>query len=433
MKDDRTTIAAWCTYDWANSAFTTLVVTFIYSTYFVQAFADDPDTGTAFWSRGIVVSSILIAVLSPVLGAAADRGGARRKFLIISTLVCVAATTVLAFITPDQSNAVLTALTVFVIANVAFEVGMVFYNAFLPAVVSPERIGRVSGYGWGLGYAGGLVCLVVALLVFVGLPGSDPLLALSTEDAFNVRATNLLVAGWFLIFSLPIFLWVRDSAKGARVSIGVPETGRSPLRQAFTDLKVTAQKIRHYRQLIRFLLARLVYNDGLVTVFAFAGIYASGTFDFTQSDIIVFGIVINVAAGLGAWVFGIMDDRRGGKSTIMVSLVALSVATLIAVLAPGRPWLWVAGIGIGIFAGPNQSASRSLMGRFVPERHQSEFFGFFAFSGKATAFLGPLLLGILSEAYGQRVGVSVVVLFFLAGGALLWTVDEKEGIEAAKG
>ena len=424
MKDDRTTIAAWCTYDWANSAFTTLVVTFIYSTYFVQAFADDPDTGTAFWSRGIVVSSILIAVLSPVLGAAADRGGARRKFLIISTLVCVAATTVLAFITPDQSNAVLTALTVFVIANVAFEVGMVFYNAFLPAVVSPERIGRVSGYGWGLGYAGGLVCLVVALLVFVGLPGSDPLLALSTEDAFNVRATNLLVAGWFLIFSLPIFLWVRDSAKGASgVSIG----------QAFTDLKVTAQKIRHYRQIIRFLLARLVYNDGLVTVFAFAGIYASGTFDFTQSDIIVFGIVINVAAGLGAWVFGIMDDRRGGKSTIMVSLVALSVATLIAVLAPGRPWLWVAGIGIGIFAGPNQSASRSLMGRFVPERHQSEFFGFFAFSGKATAFLGPLLLGILSEAYGQRVGVSVVVLFFLAGGALLWTVDEKEGIEAAKG
>jgi len=433
VKDDRTTIAAWCTYDWANSAFTTLVVTFIYSTYFVQAFADDPDTGTAFWSRGIVVSSILIAVLSPVLGAAADRGGARRKFLIISTLVCVAATTVLAFITPDQSNAVLTALTVFVIANVAFEVGMVFYNAFLPAVVSPERIGRVSGYGWGLGYAGGLVCLVVALLVFVGLPGSDPLLALSTEDAFNVRATNLLVAGWFLIFSLPIFLWVRDSAKGASVSIGVPETGRSPLRQAFTDLKVTAQKIRHYRQIIRFLLARLVYNDGLVTVFAFAGIYASGTFDFTQSDIIVFGIVINVAAGLGAWVFGIMDDRRGGKSTIMVSLVALSVATLIAVLAPGRPWLWVAGIGIGIFAGPNQSASRSLMGRFVPERHQSEFFGFFAFSGKATAFLGPLLLGILSEAYGQRVGVSVVVLFFLAGGALLWTVDEKEGIEAAKG
>ena len=424
MKDDRTTIAAWCTYDWANSGFTTLVVTFIYSTYFVQAFADDAGTGTLLWSRGIVISSILIALLSPLLGAAADRGGARRTFLIISTLVCVAATTLLAFVTPDQSNAVLKALTVFIIANVAFEIGMVFYNAFLPTVASPERIGRVSGYGWGLGYAGGLGCLVVALLGFVGLPGLEPLLTLSTEQAFNVRATNLLVAGWFLIFSVPIFLWVRDPAEGA---------GGIHIGQAFADLKVTAHKIRQYRQIIRFLLARLVFNDGLVTVFAFAGIYASGTFDFSQSDIIVFGIVINVAAGLGAWVFGIMDDRRGGKSTIMVSLAALSVATLIAVFAPTRAWLWVAGIGIGIFAGPNQSASRSLMGRFVPERHQSEFFGFFAFSGKATAFLGPLLLGILSEAYGQRVGVSVVVLFFLAGGALLWTVDEKEGIDAAQG
>ena len=423
MKDDRRTIAAWCTYDWANSAFTTLVVTFIYSTYFAQAFVDDAGRGTALWSRGIVISSILIALLSPLLGAAADRGGARRRFLIISTLVCVAASTALAFVTPDQSNAVLKALTLFVIGNVAFEVGMVFYNAFLPAIVSPERIGRVSGYGWGLGYAGGLVCLVLALLFFVGLPGLDPLLPLSTEQAFNVRATNLLVAGWFLLFSIPIFLWVRDPAEGV---------GGITIGQAFRDLKDTVHKIRHYRQIVRFLLARLVFNDGLVTVFAFAGIYASGTFGFSQSDIIVLGIVINVAAGLGAWVFGIMDDRRGAKSTIMVSLGALSVATLIAVFGPTRIWFWVAGIGIGIFAGPNQSASRSLMGRFVPERHQSEFFGFFAFSGKATAFLGPLLLGILSEAFGQRIGVSVVVLFFLVGGALLWTVDEKEGIEAAR-
>jgi len=423
MKDDRRTIAAWCLYDWANSAFTTLVVTFIYSTYFVQAFVDDVGRGTALWSRGIVISSILIALLSPLLGAAADRGGARRKFLIISTLVCVAASTVLAFVTPDQSNAVLKALTLFVIGNVAFEVGMVFYNAFLPAIVSPERIGRVSGNGWGLGYAGGLVCLVLALLFFVGLPGLDPLLPLSTEQGFNVRATNLLVAGWFLLFSIPIFLCVRDPAK---------EVGGITIGQAFTDLKDTVHKIRHYRQIVRFLLARLVFNDGLVTVFAFAGIYASGTFGFSQSDIIVLGIVINVAAGLGAWVFGIMDDRRGAKLTIMVSLGALSVATLIAVFGPTRIWFWVAGIGIGIFAGPNQSASRSLMGRFVPERHQSEFFGFFAFSGKATAFLGPLLLGILSQAFGQRIGVSVVVLFFLVGGALLWTVDEKEGIEAAR-
>jgi UMF1 family MFS transporter len=177
----------------------------------------------------------------------------------------------------------------------------------------------------------------------------------------------------------------------------------------------------------------LIFNDGLITVFAFGGIYATGTFDFSFSDVIIFGIVLNVAAGLGAWGFGAVDDKFGAKRTIMFSLFFLSLATLTAVLAPTRTWLWVGGIALGIFAGPNQSASRSLMARFVPARHQTEFFGFFAFSGKATAFLGPLLLGILSETMGQRAGMSVVLLFFLVGGILLAGVDEKEGLAAARG
>ena len=410
---------SWCCYDFANSSFTTLVVTFIYSSYFASEIAPDEDTGMAFWGYAVAVSALIIAFLSPCLGALADRGAYRKPFLLAATGLAVAGSVALYF--PVEGE-VFAALAWFVVANVAFELGGVFYNAYLPEIASADRIGRISGYGWGFGYVGGLLCMVVAMVALVS--PDTPWFGFSRDGMENVRATNLLVAGWFLIFSVPIFLWVRDPAEGA---------GGIHIGQAFADLKATAQKIRQYRQIIRFLLARLVFNDGLVTVFAFAGIYASGTFYFSQSDIIVFGIVINVAAGLGAWVGGIMDDRRGGKSTIMVSLAALSVATLIAVFAPTRAWLWVAGIGIGIFAGPNQSASRSLMGRFVPERHQSESFGFFAFSGKATAFLGPLLLGILSEAYGQRVGVSVVVLFFLAGGALLWTVDEKEGIDAAQG
>jgi UMF1 family MFS transporter len=207
--DDRATIRAWCFYDWANSAFTTLVVTFIYASYFTQTFAADAGAGTALWSRGIVISSILIALLAPLLGAAADRGGARRRFLVISTTICIVATALLAFVSPTQPNAVFIAMSLFIIANVAFEVGIVFYNAFLPEITSPERIGRVSGNGWGLGYAGGLVCLVIALFGFVGL-GGDPLIRLSTENGFNVRATNLLVAVWFLIFSIPAFLKLRD-------------------------------------------------------------------------------------------------------------------------------------------------------------------------------------------------------------------------------
>ena len=423
QRDAPRAIASWCLYDWANSAFTTLVVTFIYATYFSQTFAPDENTGTAWWSRGVAISSLLIALMSPVFGALADRGGARRRFLTATTLVCVVATAALAFVTPDQPAAVWWALGLFVVGNVAFEMGMVFYNSFLPIIASGERIGRVSGYGWAAGYLGGLFCLVVALLGFVGL-GGDPWLALPTEQAFNVRATNLLVAAWFLLFSLPMLLWVREPK-------GTAEGGLD-LRAAFRDLGETLRNIRKFREIVKFLAARLIYNDGLITIFAFGGIYAAGTFGMEFSEVIQFGIVLNVAAGLGAWVFGFFDDKLGGKTTVMVSLVALAAFALLAVLAPTKTAFWIAGIGVGIFAGPNQSASRSLMGRFVPERHQSEFFGFFAFSGKATAFLGPLLLGYLSQHFGQRVGVSSVLLFFVVGGILLLNVDERAGMRAAK-
>ena len=418
-QQDRWTIGSWCLYDWANSAFTTLVVTFVYSAYFTAAFADDPGRGTALWSRGITASALVIAALAPIAGALADRGG-RRRYLILCSLICVAATAALAFVRPSQPNAVVIALTVFVVANVAFELGLVFYNAFLSRIAAPDRIGRISGYGWGLGYAGGLVALLAALVVFV-LP-ETPLFGIPTEEGFNLRATNLLVAGWFLLFAIPAFLFLRDDTV---VSEGVS------IRRAFGDLAVTFRHLRRYRQVVRFLLARLFYNDGLVTIFAFGGIYAVGTFGFDFTELITFGIVINVGAGLGALAFGFVDDRIGGRATIAWSVAALAAATLIGALAPSREWFWVSAILVGIFAGPNQSASRSLMARFVPARHESEFFGFFAFSGKVTSFLGPALLGVLSDVYNQRVGVASLLLFFLIGGVILWRVDEQEGIAAA--
>ncbi len=417
----RRAVQSWCLYDWANSAFTTLVVTFLYSAYFAAAFAPNPDVGMLLWSRAIVVSSILIALLSPIMGAVADRGGGRKRWLLVTTLLCIVATMGLAFVRPSQANAVLIALTIFVIANVAFELSMVFYNAFLPDLAPKSQIGRISGYGWSLGYVGGVVCLVLALFGFIGFGGA-PWLPLGTEEGFNFRATNLLVGGWFLLFSIPLFLYVPDSkGRGSGVD----------LKGAWGELKNTLRQITEYREVVKFLLARLVFNDGLVTIFAFASIYAMSTFAMTLSEVLVLGIAINLTAGVGAWAFGFFDDRVGARTTILVSLVGLSIATVIAVVAPDRSWLWVGGMLLGIFAGPNQSASRSLMGRFVPHRHQSEFFGFFAFSGKATAFLGPLLLGILSQAYGQRVGVSTVLIFFIVGGLVLLTVSEERGIEAA--
>jgi UMF1 family MFS transporter len=276
-----------------------------------------------------------------------------------------------------------------------------------------------------MGYLGGLLALILALVGFV--QPEVPWFGFSRTAGENVRATNLLVAIWFAIFSIPIVLWVHDNESKAARTHGV-------ITSSYRQIVATLGAVRKYRQVFRFLLARLLYNDGLVTVFAFAfgGIYAAGTFGFTIEEILIFGIVLNLTAGIGAFVCGFLDDALGGKRTIQLSLIGLILATLLAMLAPSRTWFWVAGIVIGICSGPNQSASRSLMGRFVPANKQNEFFGFFAFSGKATAFVGPFLLGRLTEAFdSQRIGVSIILVLFAAGALVLLRVNEREGMTVA--
>ena len=428
QRGDRKAIWAWSLYDFANSSFTTLVVTFIYGTYFTGYMALVPDAtgarvpdvelGTVLWSRGVTLTAILVALLSPVLGALADRGGVRKAFLMGTTAVCVVATA--ALYTAEPGQAVL-ALAWFVVANVAFEMGAVFYNAYLPDVARQDQIGRVSGYGWALGYVGGLLCLVVALVVFV--QAETPPFGLDASTGEHVRATNLLVAAWFGLFSIPTFLVLKEVQVANRPSVGVL------VRQSFAELAETGRELRRYRQIVRLLLARLFYNDGLVTLIAFGGIYASGTLGFSITEVLVFGIVLNVAAGLGAFGFGYLDDRLGGRPVLFVSLGLLTLAAVLAVSTESATVFWISGILVGLAIGPNQSASRSLLGRFVPDDKETEFYGFFAFSGKATAFVGPLLLGVLTDATGsQRVGISVVIVLFAIGALLLMRVDEAEGI-----
>ncbi len=413
-------IWSWALYDFANSPFTTLVVTFVYATYFTQVIAPDPITGTALWSRAVTITALVVAVCSPVLGALADRGGYRKLFVLIFTLVCVLATAGLYSVLPGQIAA---ALILVVIANIAYEFGVVFYNAFLPDLVPAERVGRISGYGWGLGYMGGLLALALALVALI--QPETPWFGFGTEAGENIRATNLLVAVWFVVFTLPFLFWVHEDKSM------VSSSGRVA-SEAIAQLRTTFVEIRRFKEVVRFLVARFIYNNGLVTVFAFGGIYAAESFGFTLQEVLIFGIVLNVAAGLGALAMGHLDDAIGGKRTIMVSLVGLTAATVLAVLATTKPWLWVAGIVIGIFSGPNQSASRSLMARFVPPESENEFFGFFAFSGKFTAFMGPFLLGLLTQWTGsQRWGVSVVLVMFVIGMLIMIPLDEEEGIARA--
>ena len=418
---NRRAIFSWCMYDFANSPFTTLVVTFIYSTYFTKAITENEIVGTALWSKGVTLSAIMVALLSPVMGALADKGGFRKLFLLITTAIAAIGSAVLYKFGPGQA---MQALLWFIIANFAFEMGMVFYNAFLPDIAPPEKIGRISGYGWSLGYAGGLLAMFIALFGFVN--PEVPWFGFSTVNGENIRATNLLVTVWYLVFSLPIFLWVKEDK--SRVSGDQKNIIGSSLKQ----LGATFHEIRRYREIVRLLIARLFYNDGLITIFAFGGIYAAGTFDFSFSEIMIFGIVLNIAAGAGAFAMGFLDDKVGGKRTIQISLYGLIIATVIAVFSPNKIFFWIAGIKVGIFSGPNQASSRSLMGRFVPPDKENEFFGFFAFSGKATAFMGPFLLGSLTELFNsQRVGMAAVFLFFIIGSLFLISVDEEEGKKLA--
>ncbi len=418
----RLEVWSWSLYDFANSSFTTICVTFVYATYFAQAIVADEQRGTVLWSRGVAITAVAVAILSPVLGTIADRGGLRKRFLLLSTLVCVGATAALYPVLPGQ---VTRALWLFIVANVAFEIGMVFYNAFLPDIAPREKIGRISGNGWAMGYVGGLLALVLALVLMV--QPEEPWFGLSKELGQNIRATNLLVAVWFLVFSLPALIWLHEERRAGA------EKGHV-LRETVTQLRSTWQEVRAYPELVRFLVARLFYNDGLVTVIAFGALYASGTFGFTFEEVLLFGIVLNVAAALGAFGLGFLDDRLGGKRTIQISLWGLGLASLLAIFTDSRALFWVAGSLIGVFLGPNQSASRSLMARFVPDDKESEFFGFFAFSGKMTAFVGPLVLGLLVQIFdSQRIGMLIVVLLFLVGYLLLARVDEAKGqVEAGR-
>ena len=420
------TVWAWALYDFGNSAFFTVIVTFTYGVFFAEQIVPDGTIGSVVWSNGITVAALIVAVSSPFLGTLADRGGHRRRYLFITTAVAILGTAFLYFPTPGE---VRLALVIFVIANVAAELGMVFYNAYLPDISTPANIGKISGYGWALGYLGGLIVMGLTLVGLVQAESPWFGMATGPEAAFqNVRATTVVVAVWFAVFATPLFLWVPE-----------PEHPRTPplgklLRSTVSQLGRTFDDMRKYGQVARLLVARMIYNDGLGMIFAIGAIYTVEAYGFTMTQAMQFGLVIQAAAGLGAFAMGSLDDRIGGKKTILISLVGLSLAVLWATVAPAESTnsIYLAGLVIGIFMGPNQSASRSLLGRFVPREKETEFYGFFAFSGKSTAFVGTIVYSTMTTAFGNpRFGVGAILVFFVIGGLILATVDEEAGIAAS--
>jgi UMF1 family MFS transporter len=392
---------SWALYDWANSAFSAVIVTFVFATYFSEAIAPDSVTGTAQWGWAMTASGISIAVMSPILGAIADAGGRRKPWLFVFTTITVGCCLLLWYAKPDPSFVVYT-LAIVALANLAFELAGVFYNAMLPEIVGRDYLGRLSGWAWGLGYFGGIACLVLTLFAFVQT--ERPLFGLDQSSAEHVRITGPLVGVWFAVFSLPLFLFTPDKR-----STGLP--AREAVRRGLVQLKRTFANLRRYREIVRFLIARMIYTDGLNTLFAFGGIYAAGTFGMDFAEVIRFGILLNVTAGLGAL----------GFAWVTAAVIATSTLAF-----------WIAGGLLGIFVGPTQAASRSLMARMAPPELRTEMFGLYALSGKITAYIGPALLGTVTFWTGsQRWGIATILVFFVIGGILLLPLKEPEATEAA--
>ena len=405
----RAILIAWSLYDWAASSFSSVIQTYLFATYFVTKVAVSKELGVTQWGLMMGLAGIVIALIGPILGSLADQGGHRKGWLFACTLMVIACTAALWFILPDPKYAIL-GLWLVGIATVAEESSFVFYNALLPAIAPREQIGRWSGWGWAMGYAGGTLLLLLSLWLVFGTGDSD---------AHAVRSTFLLCAGWFALFSIPLFLFVPDPFRPFYANL------KELFFKAMRQMKGSYRLLRQSKNLFLFLIARMLYTDALISLFAFGGIYAAAQFDMDETRILLFGIGLNISAGLGAALFAFLDDQWGGKKVVLWSLIGLLIASGMALLVQKEASFWFWGLLIGIFVGPIQASSRSYMARLAPRETLNQMFGFFAFSSKVTAFLGPLTVSWITALTGSlRWGMATILVYALAGFILMFFVKK---------
>lgn len=400
---------SWCLYDWANQAFATVIQTFVFAAYFTTQVAAEPERGTSHWSLTIGLAGLCVAVSGPVLGAIADRSGRRKPWLAVNTLICAVATAGLWLVHPRVDDYFL-ALGLLGIATFSSQAAFIFYNAMLGDLAPRREYGRWSGRGWALGYAGGVCCLLLVFLLFVR---EGALLPLEREAASHIRAAFPFVAVWLIVFSLPLFLIAPDRAPSR-------QSWRESVTQGFRQLRDSVANIRRYRKIVRFLVAWSFCMDGLATVFALGGVYAAGSFGMDERGVLLFGISLSVVAGLGAAGFSWVDERIGSRRAILFSVAGLLLFSSLILLVTDVRWFWLWGLLLGLFVGPVQASSRSYLTQVAPAELRGEMFGVYAFAGKASAFLGPLLVSALTAVSdSQRIGLTVIPVFFAIGWLIL--------------
>jgi MFS transporter, UMF1 family len=447
----RSAVTAWMLFDWAAQPFFTVINAFIYAPFFATALARNPADGQALWGYAAAFSGFLIAIASPVLGGVADKVGPRKPWIAAFGVLLVAGSLLLWHGKPGHPLAVPLALTGYIIATIGAECATVFNNAMMPSLVPPERIGRLSGAGWAMGYAGGIVALFVMLLLLIANPetgrtmaGIPALFGLEAAAREGDRASGPLTALWFTVFVIPMFLITPDVK---RTGVTLRQAARGSLRALYA----TIIELKQTPTLRRFLIANMIYQDGLVALFAFGGIYGAGVFGWQATELGIFGIIMAVSGTFGVLAGGHLDDRIGGKPVILGS-IALLVFTCVGILSLGREHvLFVVpalgpqpgdglfgslpekvflgfGLIIGLVAGPLQSASRSLLVRLAPQERIGACFGLFALSGKVTSFLGTLGVALATDiTNSQGAGPAVLILFFGVGAWLLLGVRPTRG------
>lgn len=438
----------WMLFDWAAQPFFTVITTFIFGPYFISRMVldangnPDPVAGQAAWGFAIAFGGLLMAALAPILGSIADQTGPRKPWIAGFGVLQIAGCAALWYGAPGAS--VFWILSAYVLAAIAAEFSSVFNDSMLPRIVSNARIGEVSNTAWGLGYLGGMIVLIVVLLFLAGNPatgetmlGIAPLFGLDPAQGEDARITGPLAALWYLVFILPMFLFTPDP--GIRRAL-VPA-----IRRGLSELKVTLGELRDRVGLVRFLVARMIYQDGVGALLALGGGFAAGMFGWSITELGLYGIILNVTAIGGSIAGGRLDTRRGSKWVVMFSIVTLLVATLgIVSTGPGYTLFGVLDLGladsgglfgtgaekayiffgllIGLVFGPVQASSRAYMARSVAEHETGRYFGIYALSGRATSFLAPFLVASITALSGSaRLGMAVILVFFFVGLAILLT------------
>ncbi len=421
---ERREILAWAMYDFANSGYTTVVLTAIFNAYFVAVIAgagpDRDGAATLWWTVALAISNLLVLASAPVLGAIADRRAWKKRFLAVTTIGCVLGTAALGFAGPGD---LAFAVTFVAISAFMFASGENFIAAFLPEIADERSMGRISGYGWSLGYLGGLLVLGLCLAWIAAAE------ARGAGASEYVPATMWITAAAFGLAAAPTFLWLRERARPSPRARG---TGY--LRLGLAQVAATLRHARRHRDLFRFLLALTVYYCGINTVVVLAAVYAQQAMGFGMRETIVLILVVNVTAAIGALAFGLAQDRFGSVRTLAATLLLWIAALVLAYFTEDRAGFWVVANLVGVALGSSQSAGRALVGLFSPPQQTAEFFGLWGLAGKLAAVIGPLVYGLVTWFSGgnHRLALLSTTAFFIAGLALLATVDERRGRAAAR-